>query len=67
MDVVGLICMCAHSQLAAATACCTPDWENQGLKALGKTLLLCRIHACFLIGQSLHMIREYKRQTLNSH
>ena len=31
MDVVGLICMCAHSQLAAATACCTPDRENQGL------------------------------------
>ena len=31
MDVVGLICMCAHSQLAASTACCTPDWENQGL------------------------------------
>ena len=33
---------------------------------VGETLLLCRIHVCFLIGQSLHMTREYKHQTLHT-
>ena len=51
MDVVGLICMCAHSQLAAATACCTPDWENQGLiyKPLGKPCCFAEYMHAFLL------------------